>query len=495
MKKLFSILFALALVVSLGLVTAAPVVADGIIISVPGDYPSIQAAIDAAEAGDTIVVAAGEYEHFLVLEKQDITITSTEGATVTTANSFLLYRGIIGEAWVMAGVFDSENINIEGIGFDGTNVTGEQAVVGIAYVDSTGRIASLTVENISGTEEGVGVAVIGVGEGSVDQPTAEVKGCTISNNSHVGVYVYDLSTLEAQFNSIVGNTPFGVLNAGGERVDATYNWWGHASGPFHATNPGGAGNPVSDDVIFEPWVQVPVVTETVTDDPVDAKAEADIEVWVTGTATVTVTESTSNPGGDPPTGIIALGRYIDVYVPDTSQVTEIEIRLYYTDDDVGNISKALQQYLRLRWWDGTEWRPYSEGGVNTDGTGDYAGYIWAKVRADTEPSLADLTGTWNGDYWEGPTDIGCGCFIATAAYGTDTARELDILREFRDTVLLPDSLGARFVSLYYRTSPPVAGFISRYEVLRAAVRVGFIDPIVKILNRTHHLWSDRGSSA
>ncbi len=550
MKKIFSILFALVLVLSLAAVMEAPVLASGTIISVPGDFATIQEAIDAASDGDAIMVAAGEYDAFVVEGKQNISIITTEGAAVTTADWVSIYRGPIGDAWSMAAVKDSQNINIRGISFDGTALS-EEVVVGIAYINSTGRIADLTVENIIGAEVGAGVAIIGDegttvvnlsgvtvrnsmagviiwdAEASLDgctitgmEPnggfgimdrgvgiligvpgddwwfpsTVEVKGSTISNNNDTGIYVCDDSILEAHFNNIVDNTGLGVVNDGGGTVDARYNWWGGALGPFHPTaNPGGAdNNAVSNDVMFEPWVQVGVVTETVTDDVVDAMTEADTEVVVNGTAMVTVTKSTSNPGGDPPAGITALGRYIDVYVPDTSQVTEIEIRLYYTDDDVGNISKTLQQYLRLRWWDGSEWRPYSDGGVNTDGTVDYAGYIWAKVRADTEPSLADLTGTWNEDFWEGPTDV-CGCFIATAAYGTDTAQELGILREFRDTVLLANSLGARFVCFYYRTSPPIASFISRHEVLRTAVRVGFVDPIVRILNRTHHLWSDRGS--
>ena len=79
--------------------------------------------------------------------------------------------------------------------------------------------------------------------------------------------------------------------------------------------------------------------------------------------------------------------------------------------------------------------------------------------------------------------------IASAAYGTDTAKEIDILRQFRDEVLLPNSLGAKLVSFYYKTSPPIANIISQHEVLRTAVRVGFIDPIVKILTWTHDLWS------
>jgi len=89
---------------------------------------------------------------------------------------------------------------------------------------------------------------------------------------------------------------------------------------------------------------------------------------------------------------------------------------------------------------------------------------------------------------EGHGSTRMGCFIATAAYGTDTAKELDILREFRDTVLLPNSLGARLVSFYYKASPPVANFISQHEVLRTVVRMGFVDPIVRILTWTHALW-------
>jgi len=487
-KKIFSILLALVLVVGLGLATTAPVLA-ATIRYVPSVYTTIQAALNASSAGDTIMVAAGTYAAFMVSGKTNISIIGAEGATVTTAN-WIAAVPVVGNAMVMAAVYSSANINIEGINFDGTGVNGTN-VVGIVYVDSTGRITGLTVANVTGTELGAGVAIIG----DVGTSTVEMTGSTISNNDDVGIYVVSNSTQKIHFNNIVGNTDLGVWNDGGGPVDATYNWWGATSGPFHPTaNPGGIGNPVSDNVDFISWLEAKAVTKTVTNGFVDAKVEADTEVWVTGTATVTVAKSTSNPGGDPPPGTTSLNRYIDVHISDPIGVQEIEIRHYYTDDDVGNMSKTLQQYLRLRWWDGTEWRAYSLGGVNTDNTGGYAGYIWGKVRAvGTEPSLIDLTGTWNDDFWEGPDEIPCGCFIATAAYGTDTAKELDILREFRDEVLLPDSLGAKFVSLYYKTSPPIANFISQHEVLRIAVRVGFVDPIVKILNWSHDLWSARGS--
>ncbi len=88
-----------------------------------------------------------------------------------------------------------------------------------------------------------------------------------------------------------------------------------------------------------------------------------------------------------------------------------------------------------------------------------------------------------------PSVARAGCFIATAAYGTDSAEEINILREFRDAVLLPNALGARFVSFYYTASPPAADLISENEFLRTVVRVGFVDQIVRIVNWSHSLWS------
>ena len=84
---------------------------------------------------------------------------------------------------------------------------------------------------------------------------------------------------------------------------------------------------------------------------------------------------------------------------------------------------------------------------------------------------------------------GLECFIATAAYGTSTAEEIDTLREFRDAVLLPNRAGAAFVSLYYRVSPPIAEVISRNDFLRTAVRSGFVDPLVAALNASRVFWS------
>ena len=99
----------------------------------------------------------------------------------------------------------------------------------------------------------------------------------------------------------------------------------------------------------------------------------------------------------------------------------------------------------------------------------------------------DEIGAWppGGGFWDWLRDR---CFIATAAYGTETAPELDILRDFRDQVLLENTLGSRFVDAYYRLSPPVADFIARNDFVRAIIREVLIDPLVNLLQWSQGLW-------
>ncbi|MEE9911673.1 MAG: hypothetical protein K4571_08100 [Deltaproteobacteria bacterium] len=65
---------------------------------------------------------------------------------------------------------------------------------------------------------------------------------------------------------------------------------------------------------------------------------------------------------------------------------------------------------------------------------------------------------------------GGGCFIATAAFGSPLAGQVEILRQFRDQYLLPHTLGKMFVSWYYRHSPAVASFIKANPAAQMTVR-------------------------
>lgn len=62
------------------------------------------------------------------------------------------------------------------------------------------------------------------------------------------------------------------------------------------------------------------------------------------------------------------------------------------------------------------------------------------------------------------------CFIATACFEDANAPEVKRLRQFRDEVLLPSSLGALIVESYYRVSPPIARYLQRHPWARQQVR-------------------------
>jgi len=71
----------------------------------------------------------------------------------------------------------------------------------------------------------------------------------------------------------------------------------------------------------------------------------------------------------------------------------------------------------------------------------------------------------------GDNGSGSRCFIATAAFGSPLATEVDYLRKFRDKYLMVSSLGRAFVNWYYRYSPPVADFLKAHDHVRFAVRI------------------------
>lgn len=69
------------------------------------------------------------------------------------------------------------------------------------------------------------------------------------------------------------------------------------------------------------------------------------------------------------------------------------------------------------------------------------------------------------------------CFIATAAYGTSLAPQLNVLRNFRNRCL-PDKL----TQMYYKVSPPLAKFIAKHWTIRSLTRYA-LEPLVRILKR------------
>ncbi|MEA3488712.1 MAG: CFI-box-CTERM domain-containing protein [Euryarchaeota archaeon] len=80
------------------------------------------------------------------------------------------------------------------------------------------------------------------------------------------------------------------------------------------------------------------------------------------------------------------------------------------------------------------------------------------------------------------------CLFATLAGETQTAEKLDVLRDFRDTVLNKNSVGAILVSTYYDVSPAFAEFITEHNTLRTIARLGILEPVIRTLELSGWIW-------
>ena len=95
----------------------------------------------------------------------------------------------------------------------------------------------------------------------IDGATDEISfsNCEFLDNSSHGIIIQPYGTdnpdnISINQCNIVGNGSYGIENTTDNIVDATQNWWGDATGPYHpADNPSGLGDTVSDKVDFGPW--------------------------------------------------------------------------------------------------------------------------------------------------------------------------------------------------------------------------------------------------
>lgn len=103
-------------------------------------------------------------------------------------------------------------------------------------------------------------------------------------------------------------------------------------------------------------------------------------------------------------------------------------------------------------------------------------FDWSTVEMFADPGFAARY-----DRMMGSSRQNQGCFIATAAYGSVLEPKLTVFREFRDTFLIPNKVGNKFVILYYKASPPFAKLLERSRVGKTIAR-SVLTPIYHLLN-------------
>jgi hypothetical protein len=192
-----------------------------------------------------------------------------------------------------------------------------------------------------------------------------------------------------------------------------------------------------------------------------------------------------------PTPVYPTPAYTTVTTQVATNITinSATLNMNYT---VGDISQVKVRFAYKKSTD-SAWSYTAWGSKTADGT---HAEVLNGLDSDTKYNFkAQLEGsaTTEGTTLQFTTDtlslpLSGGCFIASAAYGTPTAEQVDVLREFRDVVLLESTVGSQFVTLYYKFSPPVADFIAGNEILRTLVRELLVAPIVWVVEATGDIW-------
>jgi len=213
------------------------------------------------------------------------------------------------------------------------------------------------------------------------------------------------------------------------------------------------------------WTATNCYQDSVPEEPTTEGYDLGIAVVVfenpEGTGETTATTIATTPCGPIPSDYTMVGSYVDITT--TIIYSGVVTGVRYDDSQVES-----ERRLRLFHCDGTQWTDIT---TSVDRV-----YNIVYGRPTTLSSFA--------------IGEGSGCFIATAAYGTSTAEQLDVLRAFRDQVLLESTVGSQFVAWYYQFSPPVADFISGSSFLKTLVRELIIDPIVSLTTFTQAIWGN-----
>jgi parallel beta-helix repeat protein len=157
----------LSLIVSLAVFLQFGNAFAGNVLNVPGDYTTIQAAIDASSWGDTVLVAPGEYVQSISL-RPGVTVKSAEGAYVTT---------IRGDGTV----HPSDNHSYTVLGANDSTISGF---------------------TITGSDYGV--------YSYNCSPT--ITNNTVTGNYDYGIYNHQGSSPMITGNTITGNYHFGICN-------------------------------------------------------------------------------------------------------------------------------------------------------------------------------------------------------------------------------------------------------------------------------------------
>ena len=203
-------------------------VGTGNVLTVPDPYPTIQAAIDAASAIDTVLVSPGTYAENIVL-KDGVLVMSTDGRATTTIASSV--------SPVVSGVGLTDLTVLKGFTIDGLG----SASKGLDCWDSYLRVQDCAIQNCTtggsfqygGSPTVVGNIFTGnqTGVSVADSSRPFFSANTFDGNSFTALSNSgdpgpEIGRTLADANDFLNVGTFHIFNMSEAEVDADYNWWG-----------------------------------------------------------------------------------------------------------------------------------------------------------------------------------------------------------------------------------------------------------------------------
>lgn len=203
-RKIFSIVFALLLAVGLSLVMALPAVAGvpPTTRNVPSGYETIQAAINAANPGDTIQVDAGAYDENVTIGTAGLSIISlVEHGAVINGRININADNVTFEGFEVVASGNEHLINIDD-GVSGTEIIGNK--VSAEYIEgrSSSAIGNHSNHRIGDVTAAGNIVTRAIGFYVTPGAKVVIENNIVDTAGDEGIWLYD----EVGDVTIVGNT-------------------------------------------------------------------------------------------------------------------------------------------------------------------------------------------------------------------------------------------------------------------------------------------------
>ncbi len=203
---------------------------SGQVLAVPSPYGTIQEAINAASALDTVLVSPGTYSENITL-KDGVFVMSSDGRATTTIQSM---SGTVVTANSLSDLSLLRGFTVDGLG---------SAQQGLDAWGSYARVEDCAFQNLNTgarVQYGGGPTLTGNlftlnqnGFASADSSAPFLSGNTFDGNSLGGLYVSGDAAVRVggslgDANDFVNRGAYHVFNLSANTVEAEYNWWDDA---------------------------------------------------------------------------------------------------------------------------------------------------------------------------------------------------------------------------------------------------------------------------